>query len=253
MISSIETVVRKLRCYIDLNQSELSTLTTLPRKLIELEPGHEIVHEGQRKHNAFILFDGWVSSYKLLPDGTRQIIDFQLPGDFLGLRSLLLRTSDHSFEAITNVTVAEISAKHIFEAFEKAPRLAAAVLWAASRDEAMIVEHLINIGRRSAITRTAHFLLELGARLRLIGIGSKEGYPCPLSQYLLADALGLSAIHINRVLRQLREQNLLTFNKKHVHFHNLEKLIELADFQMAYLDQEGPIMKQSESEGHSHY
>jgi len=243
MISSAETVIRKLRCYIDLNQSELSILTALPEKVIELKPGHEIVHEGQLKHNAFILLDGWVSSYKLLPDGTRQIIDFQLPGDFLGLRSLLLRTSDHSFEAITNVKIAEISAKQMFSAFEEAPRLATAVLWAASRDEAMVVEHLINIGRRSAIIRTAHFLLELSARLRLIGIGSDEGYPCPLSQYLLADALGLSAIHINRVLRQLRDQNLLTFQKKHVRFNNLQKLIELADFQMAYLDQEGPIMK----------
>ncbi|HBU97709.1 Crp/Fnr family transcriptional regulator [Thalassospira lucentensis] len=246
MISSTEAVFKKLRCYIDLNQNEWAMLTALPQKLVELEPGHEIVHEGQRKHNAFILLEGWVASYKLLPDGARQIIDFQIPGDFLGLRSLLLRTSDHSFEAITNVKVAEVSAKHIFAAFEKAPRLAAAVLWAASRDEAMVVEHLINIGRRSAITRTAHFLLELGARLRLIGVGSDKGYPCPLSQYLLADALGLSAIHINRVLRQLREKGLLTFQKKHVRFDDFEKLVELADFQMAYLDQEGPLMPQAE-------
>lgn len=107
----------------------------------------------------------------------------------------------------------------------------------------MVVEHLINIGRRSAIARTAHFLLELGARLRLIGVGSKEGYKCPLSQYLLADALGLSAIHVNRVLRQLRERKLLTFQKKQVQFNNFDKLVELAEFQTAYLDQDGPIMR----------
>ena len=127
--------------------------------------------------------------------------------------------------------------------FAKSPRLASAILWAASRDEAMVVEHLVNIGRRSAIVRTAHFLLELGTRLNLIGVGTPNSYPCPLSQYLLADALGLSAIHINRVLRQLREQDLMTFQKGIVHFKNLEKLIALADFQVGYLDKDEPIIR----------
>lgn len=243
MAYSIDPLINKLRCYIDLDESEWSALRALPEKLIELDTGHEIVHEGQSHHSAFILLNGWVSSYKVLPDGGRQIIDFQVPGDFLGLRSLLLRTSDHSFEAITAITVAEVSSRKMFDTFNKAPRLASAVLWAASRDEAMVVEHLINVGRRTAIARTAHFLLELGVRLRLVGVGSKEGYPCPLSQYLLADALGLSAIHVNRVLRQLRERKLLTFQNKRVRFDNFEKLVELAEFQTAYLDQDGPIIK----------
>ncbi|WP_404421880.1 Crp/Fnr family transcriptional regulator [Thalassospira australica] len=243
MISSTEVVVKKLKCYIDLTNKELDTFVSLPSRLVTFEAGREIVHEGQQAHKAFILLDGWVSSYKLLPDGTRQIIDFQIPGDFLGLRSLLLRTSDHSFEAVTDVSIAEVSAQNMFSVFAESPRLASAVLWAASRDEAMVVEHLVSIGRRSAIVRTAHFLLELGARLNLIGVGTKDGYPCPLSQYLLADALGLSAIHINRVLRQLREQKLLTFQKGIVRFDNFEKLIELTDFHVGYLDQDGPIIK----------
>ncbi|OSQ30685.1 Crp/Fnr family transcriptional regulator [Thalassospira sp. MCCC 1A03138] len=243
MISSTDFVVKKLKSFIDLTDNEISVFSSLPHRLITLAAGREIVHEGQRAHNAFILVDGWVASYKLLPDGTRQIIDVQIPGDFLGLRSLLLRTSDHSFEAITDITIAEISAQNMISTFSKSPRLASAVLWAASRDEAMVVEHLVNIGRRSAIVRTAHFLLELGNRLNLIGVGTKHTYPCPLSQYLLADALGLSAIHINRVLRQLREQDLMTFQKGIVHFKNLEKLIALADFQVGYLDQDEPIIR----------
>ncbi|SIT26558.1 cAMP-binding domain of CRP or a regulatory subunit of cAMP-dependent protein kinases [Thalassospira xiamenensis M-5 = DSM 17429] len=243
MISSTKFVVKKLKSFIDLTDNEISTFSSLPHRLITLSAGREIVHEGQRAHNAFILLDGWVASYKLLPDGTRQIIDFQIPGDFLGLRSLLLRTSDHSFEAITEITIAEISAQNMISTFAKSPRLASAILWAASRDEAMVVEHLVNIGRRSAIVRTAHFLLELGTRLNLIGVGTPNSYPCPLSQYLLADALGLSAIHINRVLRQLREQDLMTFQKGIVHFNNLEKLIALADFQVGYLDQDEPIIR----------
>ena len=91
------------------------------------------------------------------------------------------------------------------------------------------------------MARTAHFLLELGARLKLVGLGSLSGYECPLTQYLLADALGLTAIHLNRVLRQLRERELLTFHKGMVTFDNMPELIRLAGFDASYLDLGGPL------------
>jgi CRP-like cAMP-binding protein len=115
--------------------------------------------------------------------------------------------------------------------------LGAAILWAASRDEAMVVEHLVNIGRRSALVRTAHLLLELGLRLQLVGHGSEGGSVCPLNQYLLADALGLTAIHVNRVLRQLRERALVTFREGRVEVHDLAGLRDLAEYHSGYLDQ----------------
>ncbi|GGD37710.1 hypothetical protein GCM10011335_45570 [Aureimonas glaciei] len=126
------------------------------------------------------------------------------------------------------------------ETFSKTPRLATAVLWAASPDEAMLVEHLVGIGRRDAKKRTAHFLLELGARLKLVGLGSTQGYACPLSQYLLADALGLSAVHVNRVLR---EDGLATFQNGQVEIHDLDGLMRLADFDKSYLDHDGPLLR----------
>jgi CRP-like cAMP-binding protein len=124
-------------------------------------------------------------------------------------------------------------------AFEQQPRLGVAFLWAASRDEAMVVEHLVNCGRRSAMVRTAHFLLELGLRLQFAGLGSDAGFACPLNQYLLADAVGLTAIHVNRILRQLRERKLLTFRDGHVTFHDLPRLCQLAGHHTGYLDQVG--------------
>jgi CRP-like cAMP-binding protein len=129
------------------------------------------------------------------------------------------------------------------DGFRNAPRLATAVLWAASRDEAMVVEHLVNLGRRSAEERMAHFLLELGARLSLVGIGDKTGYKCPLTQYHLADTLGLSAVHVNRVLRHLRGDGLVTFQKGSVIFNDFEGLRELASFDTAYLDQGGSLLR----------
>ena len=107
----------------------------------------------------------------------------------------------------------------------------------------MVVEHLVDLGRRNALERTAHFLLELGARLKLVGLGSAAGYACPLSQYLPSDALGLSAVHINRVLRELREDGLLTFRNGQVTFDDYERLVTLANFDKAYLDQDGPLLR----------
>jgi CRP-like cAMP-binding protein len=130
----------------------------------------------------------------------------------------------------------------MIQAFTKTPRLATAVLWAASRDEAMVVEHLVNLGRRDAFERTAHFLLEIGSRMILAGLGTTKGYPCPLSQYQLADALGLTAVHVNRVMRQLREDGLLTFRKGNVIFDDLDRLVELAEFDKSYLD-DGPLLR----------
>ena len=235
-------IARKLSAYVGLTAHELSALSYLLRVRRIVTPGHNFLFEGQRGHVAFILNKGWVCSYKTLRDGSRQIVDFQIPGDFLGLRSLLLRTADHNLQPITEIEVSEVSAPDLLDAFGKAPRLATAVLWAASRDEAVVVEHLVDVGQRSALVRTAHFLLELGARLKLVGLGSSAGYNCPLSQYLLADALALSATHLNRVLRRLREEKLLTFQEGMVAFDNLDGLMELADFDIAYLDQNSPLL-----------
>ncbi len=199
------------------------------------------MHQGEVDQPAYILASGWACSYKLLPDGGRQIIDFQIPGDFLGLRSVLFRTADYNVEPVTRIEASEIKHADLLNIFADNPRLATAVLWAMSRDEAMVVEHLVGLGRRNAAERTAHFLLELAARL--VGLVSKQGYACPLSQYLLADALGLSAVHVNRVLRELREAGLVTFQKGEVQFDDFERLVTLADFDRGYLDHDGPLLR----------
>jgi len=232
---------RKLSAFVTLSDAELAVMEGLHKRRRSFDAGRELVHQGQSDQAAYILLSGWAFSYKLLSNGERQIVDFQIPGDLLGLRSVLLQVSDHSIEPITDIQVTEIHRSDLLEAFAMTPRLATAVLWAASRDEAMIVEHLVGIGRRDAAQRMGHFLLELGARLSLVGMGSKEGYDCPLTQYLLADALGLSAVHVNRVLRHLREAGLVTFRDGHVTFTDYDRLVEFADFELTYLDQVGPF------------
>lgn len=233
----------KLGAFVALSDEEMTLLDRLHVRRKVFPAGRDMVHEGQKNPSAYILASGWVCSYKLLSGGTRQIVDFQIPGDFLGLRSVLFRTADHNIEPVTRVEASEVLATDLLETFSKTPRLATAVLWAASRDEAMVVEHLVGIGRRDAKERTAHFLLELGSRLKLVGLGSASGYACPLSQNLLADALGLSAVHVNRVLRELREEGLVTFQHGRVEIHDLDALVLLADFDKTYLDHDGPLLK----------
>jgi len=132
--------------------------------------------------------------------------------------------------------VSPVDGTHVMKCVTEFPRLGAALLWAASRDEAMLVEHLVSIGRRNAIERTAHFFLELAERLSLIGRATKAEFKCPLSQTILGDALGLTAIHVNRVLRQLRERQLLTVRKGCVHIHDLTGLRKLSGFKGGYLN-----------------
>ena len=236
-------LARKLGAFVALSEADLHTLAEMQSRPRSFAAGRDMVQQREPRQHAYILTSGWASSYKLLPAGTRQIVDFQIPGDFLGLRSLLVRAADHMIEPVTRVEASEVSFADLVDCFNRTPRLATAILWAVSRDEAMVVEHLVGIGRRNAHERTAHFFLELDARLSLVGLASPQGYDCPLSQYQLADALGLTAIHINRVLREFRRTGLMTFRKGKVVFLDRPGLLALAGFDIAYLDHEGPLLK----------
>jgi CRP-like cAMP-binding protein len=226
-------LARKMSTFVQLSKNELACLQALQSSPIHLKRGREIVYEGQTGQSAYILAVGWACSFKSLPDGGRQIIAFPIAGDVVGLRSLLLRASDHSFSALTDATIFRVETAKMKELFVERPRLAAAILWATSRDEAMVVEHLVNIGRRSPVERTAHFFLELYDRLLLVGLAADDEFACPLNQYVLADALGLSTIHVNRVLRQLRERGLMTFQAHMVVLHNWGELKALAGYESA--------------------
>src|SRR3954463_9017346 len=232
-------LARKLNQFLPPGRGDLTALTELEAQHRSIAADTELVHEREAGQRAFILQQGWACCYKLLHDGGRQVIDVRLPGDFIGLRSVLLRTADHSSATVTDAIVAEVPARRMLETFRALPRLGAAILWAASRDEAVVVEHLVGLGRRDALTRTAHFLVELGLRLELVGLGTGAGFACPLNQYQLAEVPGLTAIPPNRVLRRLRERGLATFRDGRVAFHDLPRLRALAGHHGGYLDQAG--------------
>jgi len=223
-------LAKKINSFVKLSPAELEGLAQLQSVPVPVERGVELLHQGESGHVAYILRSGWGCSFKILRDGSRQIITFPIPGDLIGLRSVLLKTSDHAFSTVTDAQICRVNVARVTTLFEQFPRLGTAIMWATSRDEAITVEHLASIGRRTSLERTAHFFLELRDRLQLVGLASATEYECPLNQYVLADVLGLSAIHVNRVLRQLRELNYMTFQGQVVTLVNPAGLAELAGY-----------------------
>jgi CRP-like cAMP-binding protein len=229
-------LAKKLNAFLPLTPNELKALAEMQSATLMVKRGKQLTLEGQTGHKAFVLQAGWACSYKGLPNGDRQIISFPIAGDCVGLRSVLLKTADHSFSALTDAVVSPVESTHIMKCITEFPRIGAALMWAASRDEAMVVEHLVSVGRRSAIERVAHLFMELAERLSLVGLATEAEFKCPLSQFVLGDALGLTSIHVNRVLRQLRERDLIAIDKGTVRIHDLNGLRKLAGFHGGYLN-----------------
>lgn len=198
--------------------------------------GKELCRGEDGGKRAYVLLEGWMYSYRTWQSGKRQIVDFKIRGDTLGLGSLFAGKASLPYVCLTDVAVVPLKMDLLQARLEQAPHIAASVVETLVREEIVLEEHLINLGRHTATARVAHLLLELGERLRLVNLATAEGYNSPLTQAHLAMALGLTKIHVNRVLRSLREQRLLTMWGGAVRFHDRRALIELCDFDSSYIE-----------------
>lgn len=228
---------RKLDAFSQIPSSDYEALSRiLPRPGI-IEKGEELRFGSSRQHKAYLVADGWACTFAPLPNGTRQIIDIALPGDFLGLRGLMLRHASCQGAMLSGSVVYELDAYLLVDLFEAAPRLAAAILWAGARDETLLVERLTSIGHRSAIERVICLFLEFKARLDQVGKCSNGVFSCPLKQGQIASALALTPVHLSRVLRKLREMRVLRIRDGSVEFINEERAVAMTNFDAGYLDQ----------------
>ncbi len=173
--------------------------------------------------------------YKVLPDGKRQVLNLGFPGDFVGFPSCLFEVAINSVASLTEVELSQVSFDTLFDLFRRFPRLGTALFWSSAREAAMYGEHIVNLGRKSAYERLAHLLLELLVRLRAIGLGDHLSYALPLTQELMADVLGLSEPHVNRMIRCLREEGLATIEDQRVVIHDFGAMSALAGFEEGYL------------------
>lgn len=227
-------LISKLERFTRLSSDERVTLDALAsRKLRRIRSREHLIHEGDRLTCVNLIVVGWAHSYKVLADGRRQIVAFLLPGDLCDPHGYILNESDHSIAAVTPLTVAQLSPDE-FEALNS-PRLVQALRWDALVTSAIQREWTVNIGQRSALERTAHLILELFHRLESIGPINAKGYDFPIRQTEMADALGMTAVHTNRMLQILRKEHLIDLGDKHLAIPDLSALERLAMFNPNYL------------------
>lgn len=194
-----------------------------------------LIHTGDRTDSLFIVEDGWLMRYRLLEDGRRQIVNFMLPGDLFDLQSLSDLEADHSVTAITGVKVIQIAQNPFMEMLRENADLASAFWWAAVQEESILREQIVRIGRRSARERIGHLLLELRRRYLVAAGETGNRFEFPLSRAHLADALGLTVVHVSRTMSALKRSKLLEESQTHIAIHDLEKLKRLSQFDDQYL------------------
>ena len=228
-------LTRKLTQWIALSPAEVAVLGELQAPARTVPRNREIITEGRNYDGLFVLIDGVAIRYRVLHDGRRQILNVALPGDLIGFPACFFENALYSVTALADSIVAAISFAQLHRLFEDYPRLGAAIFWLFSCEAAMYAEHLIDVGRRSARERVAHFLLELLTRLQAIGLADERSFQMPLTQELVGDALGLSIPHVNRTLRQLRTEGLVGIDGQTVTINDFEALAALADFEKTYL------------------
>src|SRR6516165_6240575 len=222
-------LTRKLTRLVALAPEEISILDDLQSATRVIRRNREIMTEGRKYDALLVLIDGVSLRSRILHDGRRQILNIALPGDFIGFPSAFSERALYSITALSDCLVAPVPFLRLLSLIHSQPRLAAAVFWSFACEAAMYAEHLIDVGRRSALERVAHFLLELLTRLQVIGLADDRSFRMPLTQELIGDALGLSVPHVNRTLRQLRDDELVSIEEHIVMIKDVEALSALAD------------------------
>jgi CRP-like cAMP-binding protein len=215
--------------------AELAALLDLKSVGRSVASGHEIVREGKRCTSVFLITEGMAMRYRILRDGQRQILNFLLPGDFAGISACRFGNALYTVKTLSQAAVLAVPMARLLGLFDTHPRLAADLFWSFLSERAILGEHLIAIGRRSAPERIAHLLLELHSRLQRIGLADESSFRLPLTQEMISDSLGLSIPYVNRVLQQLRRDGLVRIKDRRVVIDNPEELAALADFEHGYL------------------
>jgi CRP/FNR family transcriptional regulator, anaerobic regulatory protein len=192
--------------------------------------GATILTEGRSGADLYTLLSGWAFRYRLLRDGRRQILNFLLPGDFIGLHEEVLGSASHGVEALTDVRLCVFARERLWDLYRLHPALGYDITWLNAHEQLIVDENLLSVGRRSALERVAMLLVHLYKRAEVIGLAGPKGVPFPINQQHLADALGLSLVHTNKSLRKLHAFGLHDICNGYLQIHNPAAVQRLADY-----------------------
>ena len=198
-------------------------------------PHHDLIREGDKPGPVFVILEGWACRYKLLPEGTRQITAFLMPGDCCDLHASVLDRMEHSIATLTTAWVATVPRKRMEELIETRPAITRAFWWTQLVDEDTLRAWIVSMGRRDSVQRVSHLMCELYVRARNIGLTDGPRFELPLTQTVLGDALGLTPVHVNRVLRKLRASGVMGLSAGSLVIADIAKLALVAGFDDNYL------------------
>ena len=228
-------LVAKLSQFAPLSDQDVALLEMLCLREERFRAGANIAIEGETPRSAFVLTRGMACRFRLMPDGRRQILTILIPGDFFDLHGFLLNATDHSVAAIGPTRIAAIGREAVIDIIANHPRIGAALWWSAMQEDAMLRERIVALGRRSARGRVAYILCELVWRQRAVGMAEDHAIRLPFTQTDLADMLGLTSVHTNRVLQGFRRDELITLAHRRLTLHDLERLQAISGLTKDYL------------------
>ena len=232
-----EGLIRKLQITTALHAEDVRALERLPIHVKEVAAHTAIVRESERPAQCCLLVDGFICRSKTTDAGKRQILSIHISGDIPDLQSLHLHVMDHDMTTLSRCTVGFIGHEALRALTRERPIVAEALWRETLIDAAVFREWIVNVGRRAAVSRLAHLLAEIGTRLQVMHLSEGDRFELPMTQLDIADALGLTPVHVNRVVQELRRAGLLELRKHSVSLPDLPRLKELGDFDDLYLHQ----------------
>jgi CRP-like cAMP-binding protein len=222
--------LRELELFVPHQQNEVTLIQSLKKGQPGFKAGEVIIHEGQTAAPIYTLFSGWAFRYKTLSDGRRQILNFLLPGDFIGIQQKMSDACVHGVLALTDVSLCSFQRGALWELHRETPNMGFNITWLAAQEESLVDDTLLSVGRRSAEERIAMLLILLYKRTAaLLPHLNGQGIPFPLTQQHIADALGLSLVHTNKTLRKLERRGLHRIDDGRLFLLDPKALVKLAD------------------------
>ena len=227
--------IEKLNGFSRLTPAEIEVLAAATAGPHHYAAKHDLIREGDRPGPVFIVLEGWVCRYKILPNGSRQVLAYLMPGDSCDLHIGLLAEMDHSIQTITPATVAMVERDEMDKIFDRHRGVAKAMYLGQLIDEGTMRAWITSMGRRASIERVAHLMCELYLRARNVGLTLEPRFSLPLSQAMLADSLGMTPVHLNRVMKELRASGAMSLQRGSLVIEDPNRLIRIAGFDENYL------------------
>jgi CRP-like cAMP-binding protein len=221
--------LRPLEIFRDFTREELSFISRFKTGELAVEKGATVLVEGSHSAHLYTVLSGWGFRYKLLPDGRRQILNYVMPGDLIGLQGSLMEEMQHSVEALSPMLLCVFEREQLHELYRKHPGLAYDITWLASREEQMLDENLLSLGRRTALERAAYLIAFICSRASSVELNGGGGaLEIPITQQHVADTLGLSLVHTNKTLRKLIERKMIVWRDGGCEVLDIGGLIDLS-------------------------